>query len=165
MKKFGLLFLAILMLFLFTACPAPQEDKTINMPFANMKIKETEIAMDAEAAPILSALGKELSYEESPSCAFEGMDKLYSYQGFRIKTYSLSGKDYIYSIELMDDSITTPEGVTIGTAIEIAAEKYGTPAEENDSAMRFVYKNTILQILFRDGLVTNIQYLKNETTN
>ncbi len=164
MKKFGLLLLAVLMLFLFTACPDPQEDQTLITPFANMKIKEIEIAIDAEAAPILTALGKEISYEESPSCAFEGMDKLYVYQGFRIKTYSLSGKDYIYSIELMDDSVATPEGIAIGTEIATAVEKYGTPSEENDAAMRFVYENTILQILYRDGAVTNIQYLKNEAT-
>ena len=164
MKKIGLLLLVTLMLFLLAACPA-QEDAPQNSAFANMRVKETEIAIDAEAAPILSALGNEISYEESPSCAFEGMDKLYVYQGFRIKTYSQGGKDYIYSIELMDDSIATPEGIMIGAEIATVTEKYGTPAEENDTAMRFISENTILQILFRDGKVTNIQYLKIETTN
>ena len=161
MKKIGLLLLVVLLLVCFTACSA-EEESVQDVVFATMRAKDVAIEIDAEAAPILSSLGKEISYEESPSCAFEGMDKLYVYQGFRIETYPLNGKDYIYSIELIDDSIATPEGITIGTAKETVLETYGTPTEQNDTAMRFVEENTVLQILFRDGVVTNIQYLKNE---
>ena len=148
------------MLFLCTACPA--QEAVEEAAFANLRVKGIEIAIDAKAAPILSALGKEILYEESPSCAFEGLDKLYVYQGFRIKTYPLNGKDYVYSIELMDDSITTPEGIMIGSETAAVSATYGTPSEQNESAMRFTSDSTVLQILFRDGKVTNIQYLKKD---
>ena len=46
-----------------------------------------KIGMDMEAAPIISALGEADSYFEAPSCAFECLDKTYSYGSFEIDTY------------------------------------------------------------------------------
>lgn len=163
MKKLGLILLVAVMVVLCVSCTETEAPE--NAPFAVMQIGETKIAIDAEATPILSALGKETAYEESPSCAFEGMDKLYVYPGFRIKTYSMDGVDYIYSVELTDDSLATPEGISIGMESAAVSEKYGTPTKENDSSMQFGFENTVLQFIFRDGKITNIQYLKNNTNN
>ena len=162
MKKI-LTLLLILVLVLATVACTKEAEQPSDAPFAQMTVNGTEIAIDAQAAAVLAALGKESAYEESPSCAFEGMDKLYSYSGYRVKTYSQNGVDYIYSVELMDDSLTTPEGLSIGADASKVTELYGTPAQQNDSGMQFVHENTTLQVLLRDGVVTNIQYLKSGT--
>ena len=70
-----------------------------------------KIGMDMEAAPIIAALGEADSYFEAPSCAFEGLDKTYSYGSFEIDTYEQNGKDYISTVFFCDDLIETPEGV------------------------------------------------------
>ena len=80
--------------------------------------KDVVIEMDEEAAPIIEALGEPLSYFEAASCAFEGLDKIYTYSGFEINTYPGKDKDYISSVILKDDSVTTVEGVAIGDSKE-----------------------------------------------
>lgn len=162
MKKIGFLLLVFLLTLAMVSC-AEEPQANDDAPFAPMSVNGTEIAIDAKAAPVLAALGKEQAYEESPSCAFEGMDKLYVYSGFRVKTYSLGGVDYIHSVELTDDSLTTPKGLAIGAGVERVTALYGTPTVQNDSGMQFVFENTTLQVLMRDGFVTNIQYLKSGT--
>ena len=77
----------------------------------------TTIAMNAEVAPILEKLGKEKNYFESASCAFEGLDKEYTYNGFVLKTYPLNDVDYVASITLQDDTVATPEGIAIGSEL------------------------------------------------
>ena len=159
MKKIGCFLLILMLSLLLVACAEPAS-KPVDAPFVPMTVNGTAIEIDAQAAPVLAALGQEQAYEESPSCAFEGMDKLYIYGGFRVKTYSQNGTDFIYSVELMDDSLATPEGLSIGAEASRVTELYGTPAQQNDSGMQFVFESTTLQILLRDGLVTNIQYIK-----
>lgn len=161
MKKIGFVLLVLLLTVAMLSC-TEEPESTDDTRFGQMAVNGTVIAIDAEAEPVLSALGQEISYEESPSCAFEGMDKLYVYNGFRVTTYSQSGTDYIYSVELMDDSLSTPEGLSIGAGAARVTELYGTPDQQNDTAMQFTSENTTLQIILRDGFVTNIQYLKLE---
>ncbi len=45
------------------------------------------MGMNEDVAPILSGLGNYNNYAESPSCAFKGLDKIYSYSGFDLYTY------------------------------------------------------------------------------
>lgn len=123
---------------------------------------QTEIAVDAEASEILAALGMWLDYSESPSCAFEGLDKVYLYQGFRVQTYTAGGKDFIHSVELTDDSVATPEGISVGATAEQIVAVYGEPTSSTDTAMTYVdtERGMYLQFILRGGTVTNISYVK-----
>ncbi len=67
------------------------------------------VTMDADAAPIIEKLGEPASYFEAASCAFEGLDKMYTYSGFEIDTYPVGDKDYVSSVILKDDSVSTAE--------------------------------------------------------
>ena len=160
MKKLILCLLCISLMIAFISC---QEPESTGSSFGMMKIGGTEITVDADAASILSALGEAKDYDESPSCAFEGMDKIYVYNGFRIQTYTMSGKDYIRSVELLDDTYSTPEGITIGSATEAVTAAYGAPTKQTDTGLQYVQneRGVTMQFLLRDGLVTNIQYFKN----
>ena len=160
MKKLILCLLCISLMIAFISC---QEPESTGSSFGMMKIGGTEITVDADAASILSALGEAKDYDESPSCAFEGMDKIYVYNGFRIQTYTMSGKDYIRSVELLDDTYSTPEGITIGSALEAVTAAYGAPTKQTDTGLQYVQneRGFTMQFLLRDGLVTNIQYFKN----
>ena len=82
------------------------------------------IAMDADAAPILERLGEPVSYFEAASCAFEGLDKMYTYQGFEVDTYPTGEKDYISTVILKDDSVATGEGIAIGDSLEKLQQAY-----------------------------------------
>src|SRR5690554_1502967 len=76
------------------------------------------IAIDDEAEAILEELGEPMEYFEAPSCAYQGLDKTYYYNGFEITTYTQDDTDYIANVVLVDDSVTTKEGIHIGSSID-----------------------------------------------
>ena len=49
----------------------------------------TVIEMNADASAVVDELGEADDYFESESCAFEGLDKVYTYPGFQLNTYPL----------------------------------------------------------------------------
>ena len=117
---------------------------------------DVTIAMNAKAAPIVEALGEYDDYFESESCAFDGLDKQYTYGSFILKTYPLEDVDYVSSVEIRDDLASTPEGVSIGSPAEDVVEAYGEPAEEGTYS--YTKGDCTLLFLVQDGAVTSIQY-------
>lgn len=117
----------------------------------------TVIEIDADAAPILDALGKELSYYEAASCAFEGLDKMYTYSGFEIDTYPTGDKDYVSTIILKDDSVATMEGVSIGDSKEKLVEAYGEGSQEGNM---IVYEKGGMKLCFilENDEIKSIEY-------
>ena len=159
MKKLTCL-LALLLLLSLSLGACAEEPETPNT--YTFKAGALEIAVDAEAETILSSLGEPKSYDESPSCAYEDLDKVYTYAGFEIKTYTLKKVEYIASIRILDDSCQTQKGIAIGSAKDAVTKAYGAPTSETDSALFYEAEGMKLQFLLRDGLVSDIQYLKNE---
>ena len=98
----------------------------------------TEIAMNADAAAVVEELGEADDYFESESCAFEGLDKVYTYPGFQLNTYPVDDKDYVLSVVFMDDTVSTDEGISIGSTKNEVTEAYGDPTSE--SATELVYE-------------------------
>lgn len=84
------------------------------------------IEIDADAAPIVEQLGEPDAYFEAPSCAFEGIDKIYTYGSMELDTYPMQQKDYVSAIVFKDDIITTTEGIGIGDTVEKMESVYGT---------------------------------------
>lgn len=116
------------------------------------------VIIDAEAAPILKDLGKEESYYESPSCAFGDLDKIYVYPGFEIDTYSLEGVDYVSAVIFLDDSVSTPEGVGIGTTAAKVKEVYGEPTSETATMLSYVKDHMKLCFIIKDDAVEAVEY-------
>ena len=118
-----------------------------------------EIAIGDEVAPILASLGTWNDYVESPSCGFTGVSKLYSYTSLDIETYPMDGKDYVYMIQIKDDSVATKEGIRIGDKKDAVTAAYGTPTQESDSMLVYRADGMYLRVLLKNGSVTKIQYL------
>ena len=118
----------------------------------------TKIAVNAEAAHIVAALGQWRDYAESPSCATTGLDKIYIYPGFELQTYPMGEKDFVYMIILQDDTVATEKGIRIGATKDAVTAAYGTPDGESAAALTYNGKGMYLQFILREGTVTSIQY-------
>lgn len=118
-----------------------------------------KISMHSPAAPLLEELGKELAYFEAESCAFQGLDKTYSYPGFDLMTYPIEGTDYISSIVLMDDSVTTPEGLYIGAPESDIISRLGEEYESENGSYVYIRGQSQLMIITEGGSVTSIEYI------
>lgn len=117
-----------------------------------------KIEIDAKAEAILTALGEPTSYFESPSCAFGDLDKIYTFPGFELDTYSLEGVDYVSMVVLLDDSVSTPEGVSIGSTPEEVKQAYGEPTTEKETALEYEKGEMKLCFLIKDGVVASVEY-------
>ena len=157
MKKILIYLLLAAMVLSFGACqnnnPSKEEGKIYTFTYGN-----TKIAIDADVAPILAALGEWRDYAEGPSCGFPGLEKLYVYGGFEINTYPQGDKDLIYMIRLYDDTVATEEGIRIGSTKEAVMAAYGTPDKEGDTYVEYHGEKMYMEIQFRDGVVTTIYY-------
>ena len=125
----------------------------------SFKSGDVEIIIDGEAAPYLEAMGEPSTYFESPSCAFGDLDKVYTYPGFEMDTYSLEGVDYVSAIIFQDDSISTPEGICIGDLETKIEEVYGAPTAKEGNM--YIYKKDEMKLCFLvvEGMVSSVQYL------
>ena len=113
------------------------------------------LSINAEMAP----LGEPDFYFESESCAFQGLDKVYTYGSVEITTYPEDDVDYILTIALLDDTVTTPEGIYIGSTQEQVIEAYGEAATTTDTSLIYTDDNgTILTFIISDGIVSYISY-------
>lgn len=117
-----------------------------------------EIAVDMEMSPIADALGEPDSYYEQPSCAAEGIAKIYTYPGFQIQTYPDGERDLIACIILKDDSVSTPEGIDLSMTKDDIISVYGTEYEETDTAMIYEQGGGKLCFIMDGYDIASIEY-------
>ncbi|MBQ2582158.1 MAG: hypothetical protein II574_11095, partial [Ruminococcus sp.] len=119
----------------------------------------TQVVLGAEMKPIADKLGEPTKYFESQSCAFQGLDKVYTYGGVTIRTYPDKEVDYVLSIELKDDSVSTVEGISIGDAKDKVKKAYGDAASSTDTSYVFEKGGSKLSFIYgNDGNVSSIVY-------
>lgn len=113
-----------------------------------------QLPMNADFAPILAYLGEPASYFEAESCAFEGLDKTYTYDGVEVLTYPDGDVDRISVVRILSDSVSTPEGVTVGSTAEDVTAAYG------EGGPRYEYEDgdCLLCVIFQDGKAVSVEY-------
>ncbi len=131
----------------------------VNVEAYVFRTGEATVAVNDDMADVLSALGEPQSYFEAESCAFEGLDKTYTYSGFVITTRPDGEKDYVNSILLTDDSVTTPEGLFIGSDYDDVIAVYGESTGGFDTLLTYTKNGTVLNFILTDGTVISIEYL------
>jgi hypothetical protein len=124
-----------------------------------LTMKGTAIAINDDMAPIAEKLGKPTKYFESESCAYQGLDKVYTYGGVVIRTYPKDKNDFVLNVELKDDSVSTEEGISIGDAKDKVKEVYGEPTSTTDTSSVYKKGDSNLTFIFgSDGSVSSIVY-------
>ena len=100
-----------------------------------------------EAEIVMENLGEADDYFVSASCAYQGDDYIYYYDGFEITVNEIDGVRRITGITLTDDLISIPQGVKISMNIEEALSMMeGLPYTEKNGVYTFHYAFTDLLI-------------------
>lgn len=123
-----------------------------------------DIYLNEPTSDFIDALGDPDSYFESESCAFQGLDKVYTYKNFVIRTYPIDEVDYVSSIEFRNDSIVTSTNCYLGMDADTVKANNGDYSVDTDSEAAIVYVDgdTKLSYIFTDGEVTSITYTRVE---
>ncbi len=157
MKRFISLALVLMMLVCFVGCNGGSETK--NYVF---KSGDVEIKVGGDANAVVSALGEAQNLVETPSCGGGAEpDREYTYSGFKFNTINENGANKIVKIVLTDDSVSTPEGITIGDGRDAVIETYGDDFTENASGT-LIYTDGETQLMFgmTTGCVSAIHYVQ-----
>jgi hypothetical protein len=143
------------MLVCFIGC----DKEEVNYSF---KSGEVGFSVNHDADAVIEKLGDPIDLVETPSCGGgEEPDREYTYAGFKFNTVNENGVNKIVKIVLTDDSVSTPEGITIGDGREAVIETYGADYTENASGT-LVYTDGETQLMFgiTDGSVSAIHYVE-----
>ena len=116
------------------------------------------IPMNVDVTQVLEELGECSDYFEAPSCAFQGLDKIYYYPGFEVSTYPKEDKDYISSVNLLDDSVATDKGIYLGAALEEVVAAYGEDCTKTNGAYIYTLGETRLTFILEEDSVIGITY-------
>ena len=162
MKRISSLLLALTMALTLTACGDDTANATPTPPARDMftfVYKDCALPMNAEFPPLLEVIGEPDTYFEAASCAFDGLDKIYTYGGIELTTYPDGDKDYISSIRLLDNTASTPEGITIGSTKEEVVAAYGDGYTDAGELYTWESENAILSILFENDKAISVEYI------
>ena len=118
----------------------------------------TEIAVDADFAPILETLGEPNTYFESESCAAQGIGKNYSYTDFEIETYPDGDVDRVLYVMLTSDAVSTAEGINLSSSKEDVIAAYGEPTKEVSGSLIYEMGDMKLKFLFSGDSMVSIEY-------
>ena len=117
------------------------------------------IYINEEADSVLVRLGEPSGGTyEAVSCAFEGKEIFYYYDGFTIQTYEKNGKKYIYTINLEDDTVKTAEGIKLGDSLTAVTDKYGTHYALSGDTYAYVKDKMKLTFIIQNDRVMSIKY-------
>lgn len=180
MKKLLCILLAAAALLSLTACapsdsaphttppaevqaPVAQPDSTEGSPASPSEEEDplafvyqgTTIAVNAPAEPILAALGEPKNYTEETSCAFDGLDKTYFYGSFYLQTYPAQDGDRVFCLWLVDDAVSTPEGIYIGSTEQQVKDVYGEDSLDGTTCV-VTRGDCKLTLILADGAVSSI---------
>jgi hypothetical protein len=116
------------------------------------------IPLNVDAAPVIEALGEPVEYFEAPSCAFQGLDKIFYYNGFEINTYPSGDKDFISTVNFLDDSVATDKGIYLGSTLDDVVAAYGENYEVENTAYTYTLGETELTIIVENDVVSAITF-------
>lgn len=173
MKKITALILAMLMTLALCACgdagDKNDDGETGYTPdYGELYYLSGEVkfgVMDP-AQEVLDALGEPLDTFESDSCAYQGKDMFYYYDGFEVMVNDVDGVERITGVTLADDTVSNPQGVKIGMDITEALALMGDPDNPASIQMtqagdvyKFVSGSTMLRLKAgEDGTVIAAEY-------
>ncbi len=138
---------------------APVQTNNTSLDDYVFEYKGVKIAPDMNTSEFLAALGEPLHYYEVKSCAFEGMDKIYTYTSFEISTYPNGANDLVSSIYFKDDTVTTQEGAYLGMSKSEVLALYGSNYTESAGAYVYSKGGMELHFIFDGETLASIEYV------
>ncbi len=123
------------------------------------KSGEIVLQVGADADGAVAKLGAPLKVFEQDSCAYQGKDRVYTYQGFELSVYPDGGKNVISDIYLPETSAaSTPEGIHAGSTTDDMIRAYGTGYTEKWGVYRYTKDNCILLFYTNGNKIEVIEY-------
>lgn len=152
MKK--ILYIALTVLVLAACSAKPKAGFTAAAANLVVDGKTLTPGMDY-STPVLGKPSDPAKYYEAASCAYDGLDKIYTYDTIAVYTYPSGSKDYILEIDLLASG-KTAAGIKIGSTLAQVEAAYGTA--HTAQGLNIVYTDGKIAMVFQmdNGIVKQI---------
>ena len=138
--------------------PAPEPAPEVKAPEAGtlgVTLKHANILLNTAMSEASKILGSTTDYSEAPSCNYDGLDKVFTYDKVNIYTYPHPSGDIINEIEINDEAIMTDKGIApIGKTIDEVKAVYGEPTEVEGVTYKYTDGNCYTYFYAENGVVT-----------
>jgi len=124
----------------------------------SLPLRGTVVHMNQDIAEVITALGEPLGVHISPSCAFDGYDRIFLFPGVQIHTFPQGERDFVHIISVMDDSVVTEGGIFLGSEWHDVLDAYGQTYEQEFSKFTFNRNGTNLSFFVENDMVIAITY-------
>lgn len=117
-----------------------------------------KIELDKKADEVLEKLGTPKYEDNLGDCGGIGVQMKYTYGDIAINTLKEKDGEVIHKISFVNDLVSTPKGISIGSGEQEVRDEYGKPNSENNG--KLVYKKNDLELEFavKDGSVSAVNY-------
>ena len=175
MKKILAIFLCLLMMITLVACDSGKDKsdgsggddtpKTTTAATSSsvkyyVEAGGVKIELGADADAVIKALGTPKATAEVGNCGGQGTLTKYTYASMEIYVLTSGTSKTIDQITLLDDSVSTPEGIKIGSTQQDVKTKCKTPTKSTDASYTYTSGKNNLKFNFRDGAVVGIDYMR-----
>lgn len=121
-------------------------------------VEGVEIIPGTDFAEAKDKLGEPVKYTEAASCYYDGMDKIFTYDGFEVRTYPKDGKDMIQDLCISSDKYKTAKGVTVGMGVGEVIASYGEADEINGKMYNYYEGDKYIYFFIMDDAVKYFGY-------
>ena len=126
-------------------------------PFFLM-LGDARVNMGANVNEIIDALGEPIAEFTMPSCAFDGTDIVFRFPGFQVHTIPIGEENFVHTIVLTDDTVSTFEGIRLGSAAQDLTYAYGHDYTHEYSMYTFTREHTSISFFVENGIVISIVF-------
>lgn len=132
MKRMLTLLLAVLLL----ACGCSQKPAAgFTADDLILNIDGTAYRCGTKIEMVIAGLGEDYEYAEGKSCAYDGLDKTYTYEAVEFFTNPLSDGDMVSEIYTESDTVTTTKEIAVGATKAEVLAAYGTATKDANNML------------------------------
>lgn len=113
-----------------------------------LNVGNTAYACGAKIETVTAELGDDYEYAEGKSCAYDGLDKTYTYPTVEFFTNPLADGDTVSEIYTESEAVTTSKGIAVGAAKAEVTAAYGAATEDANNMLSYRLSNAQESLCF-----------------
>lgn len=164
MKKIiAMILLCTTLCFCFAACGGDEGgdgNSTNARDIYNIVYNGVNIKLGDNAASVIDKLGEATSVKEIGDCGGFGAQVKYTYPSVVVYTLKNDDGETVDQIDLLDDIVTTPKGIYIGSPASDVEKEYGKADSATDSAIIYNDGNCFLKFGIKNQEVVSVSILR-----
>ncbi len=163
-KRYTLVIVMVAMSVFLMAC----DDKGIYEEIESDETQEKEnfvfiydtfqIEIGAKWENILPKLGEYSSTFIAESCAYQGTDRYYYYEGFEVMTSEIDGEEILTDIFIESTDIEAFNGLKVGMGLSDMVQVMGPVDKSTDTTYTYCGENVNIQVNTSNDKVVSIEY-------